>query len=146
MRKTWIAYGLVILMASSTTQVASAPNQMQSLRRGTQVAAERQANLPVVAHPPGVGVAEERSACLAPVQYERLRGKLDRAVVKAAQQHLNMPMGSGRFVTVRRKAYLFCLEPHYHERGSGLGPNGWHKGVSVYLANRAQYRTPSQHG
>ena len=28
--------------------------------------------------------------------------------------------------------YLFCLEQHYRAPGSGRGPTGWHKGVTVY--------------
>jgi hypothetical protein len=74
----------------------------------------------------------EPNACQPSVPKEPLRGRLDRAVVLAANEQLNLPMGSGRVLVVHGQSYLFCLEPHYHPPGYGLGPEGWHKGVTVY--------------
>ncbi|HET7541063.1 MAG TPA: hypothetical protein VFK05_14370 [Polyangiaceae bacterium] len=65
---------------------------------------------------------------------EALRGRLDPAVVLAANEQLNMPMGAGSLLTVAGRPYLFCLEPHYHPPGAGITPEGWHKGVTVYHA------------
>jgi hypothetical protein len=76
--------------------------------------------------------AIEHQACRAPNAGEAVRGRLSRAVVLAAQEQLNLPMGYGRYVEVKGRTYLFCLEPHYHPPGSGVGPEGWHKGVTVY--------------
>ena len=48
-------------------------------------------------------------------------------------------MGSGRYLAVKGHKYLFCLEPHYREPGTGNGPTGWHKGVTVYDAAVAEH-------
>ena len=83
----------------------------------------------------------EREACDASVPKEPLRGRVDHAVLLAAREQLNLPMGAGRQLTVRGKAYLFCLEPHYHPPGyGGLGPEGWHKGVTVYYGAQPEER------
>ena len=74
------------------------------------------------------------SACAEIDQHKKLRGRIERAVVRLAQEQLTLPMGAGRYLSVRGTRYLFCLEPHYHEPGSGQGPEGWHKGVTVYYA------------
>jgi hypothetical protein len=64
----------------------------------------------------------------------QLRGRLDPQVVKAATWFLNLPMGAGRFHALNGRRYAFCLEPHYHPPGFRRGPQGWHKGVTVYDA------------
>ncbi|HVJ20945.1 MAG TPA: hypothetical protein VM686_36295 [Polyangiaceae bacterium] len=64
----------------------------------------------------------------------QLRGRLDPAVVEAARWFLNLPMGAGRFLSLNGKRYAFCLERHYHPPGYTRGPQGWHKGVTVYDA------------
>ena len=66
---------------------------------------------------------------------EPLRGRLDPAVVLAANEQLNLPMGGGSVLSVAGRPYLFCLEPHYHPPGGGISPEGWHKGVTVYHAS-----------
>jgi len=71
---------------------------------------------------------------------EPLRGRIERAVVLAANEQLNMPMGSASIVTVAGRPYLFCLEPHYHPPGGGVTPEGWHKGVTVYHAQAPKER------
>ena len=65
---------------------------------------------------------------------EPVRGRLDRAVVLAANEQLTLPMGAASVVSVAGHPYLFCLEPHYHPPGGGVTPEGWHKGVTVYHA------------
>jgi hypothetical protein len=74
----------------------------------------------------------QHEACQVSVPKEPLRGRIDRAVLLAANEQLNLPMGAGRLLTVRGRPYLFCLEPHYHPPGYAAGPEGWHKGVTVY--------------
>ena len=74
----------------------------------------------------------ESAACAGRDLNQQLRGRIESAVVRVASEQLNLPMGSGRFLTVRGRTYLFCLEPHYRAPGTGHGPTGWHKGVTVY--------------
>jgi hypothetical protein len=83
----------------------------------------------------------ERDACRASEPKEPLRGRVDRAVLLAANEQLNLPMGAGRRLEVRGRPYLFCLEPHYHPPGyGGTGPEGWHKGVTVYHGSQSDVR------
>ena len=72
--------------------------------------------------------------CGPAIPKEPVRGRLDRAVVLAANEQLTLPMGAGSVVSVAGQPYLFCLEPHYHPPGGGIAPEGWHKGVTVYHA------------
>jgi hypothetical protein len=83
--------------------------------------------------------------CSAANSKEPVRGRLDRAVVLAANEQLNMPMGAGNLLTVAGRPYLFCLEPHYHPPGGGITPEGWHKGVTVYHAQMPQEQQRSAH-
>ncbi len=76
----------------------------------------------------------EREACAKRESLRQLQGKIDPAVIRAATDHLELPMGSGHYLSVNGRPYLFCLEPHYREPGSGPGPQGWHKGVTAYEA------------
>jgi hypothetical protein len=77
----------------------------------------------------------EESACSDPDNHRLIQGRIESVVIRAAAEQLNLPMGSGRFLAVNGKKYLFCLEPHYREPGTGSGPVGWHKGVTVYDAS-----------
>jgi len=76
--------------------------------------------------------------CGAASSKEPVRGRLDRAIVLAANEQLTLPMGAGSVVSVAGHPYLFCLEPHYHPPGGGVAPEGWHKGVTVYHAQIAK--------
>jgi hypothetical protein len=53
-------------------------------------------------------------------------------VVRVANALLDIPMGQHRVMEVDGKPYVFVAEPHYHPPGFTHGPNGWHKGVTVY--------------
>jgi hypothetical protein len=53
-------------------------------------------------------------------------------LVRLARSFLDLPMGAERPVNVDGRRYLFVLEHHYHPPGFVGGPNGWHKGVTVY--------------
>lgn len=81
--------------------------------------------------------------CAAANAKEPLRGRLDRAVVLAANEQLTLPMGAASVLNVAGQAYLFCLEPHYHPPGGGVMPEGWHKGVTVYHAQTPKERRGS---
>jgi hypothetical protein len=72
------------------------------------------------------------AACSATDKGRPLNGRIGSAVVRAASEQLMLPMGAGRTLPVNGRKYLFCLEPHYREPGTGHGPTGWHKGVTVY--------------
>jgi hypothetical protein len=53
-------------------------------------------------------------------------------LVRLARTFLDLPMGAERPMTVDGRRYVFVLEHHYHPPGFVGGPNGWHKGVTVY--------------
>jgi hypothetical protein len=78
--------------------------------------------------------------CSGANQRQKVQGRIDRALVLAANEQLTMPMGSGSILTVAGQPYLFCLEPHYHPPGGGITPEGWHKGVTVYHAQAPKER------
>ena len=61
----------------------------------------------------------------------QLDGRASEAVMRAAEEVLDLPMGSGRVKVVNGKPYLFCVEPH-NNRPSKAGPDGFHKGVTVF--------------
>jgi hypothetical protein len=66
------------------------------------------------------------------VTRRHLHGPIDPAVVEVANALLDLPMGDARTVEVKGRPYVFVVEPHYHPPGYERGPNGWHKGVTVY--------------
>jgi hypothetical protein len=71
----------------------------------------------------------------APPGYHTIKGAVPPGVTAKAQSLLNQPMGSEHSFEIDGKRYLARLEHHYHPPGYVGGPNGWHKGVSVYEAN-----------
>ena len=79
--------------------------------------------------------ARNRRACQNPEAHNLLKGPIGVDVIRVAQGHLDLPMGSARSVSIKSKRYLFCLEPHYRPPGTGHAPYGWHKGVTVYLVS-----------
>jgi hypothetical protein len=54
------------------------------------------------------------------------------AVVRLAQSFLTLPMGAEREAEVEGRRCLFVVERHFHPPGFTRGPQGWHKGVTVY--------------
>jgi len=54
------------------------------------------------------------------------------AIVHAAQGFLDLPLGDERFLAIDGRRYVFVLQWHYHPPGFVGGPNGWHKGVTVF--------------
>jgi hypothetical protein len=53
-------------------------------------------------------------------------------MVRLARSFLDLPMGTERYIDVEGRHCVFVVEPHYHPPGFVGGPQGWHKGVSVY--------------
>ncbi|HMJ11490.1 MAG TPA: hypothetical protein VK524_08775 [Polyangiaceae bacterium] len=98
----------------------------------------RPRSLPISAEPPkqspleALTLALEQRGCAA-VEHRTPLRKIDSAVAHAAQTLLDLPMGAGRMMSVNGRELLFCLELHYHEPGFERGPDGWHKGVTVYF-------------
>lgn len=74
----------------------------------------------------------EYEACSGLDQRRKLTGRIPSSLIRAASEQLLLPMGSGKYLSVRGQRYLFCLERHYREPGTGPGPTGWHKGVTIY--------------
>ena len=51
-----------------------------------------------------------------------------------ARQLLSGDFGTMTPFKVDGLKYMARVEPHYHPPGFKGGPNGWHKGVTVYVA------------
>ena len=71
----------------------------------------------------------------APPGYRPLTGKIPSGVVAKAKSLLSQPMGSEHPFELDGNRYLARLENHYHPPGFKGGPNGWHKGTTVYVAS-----------
>jgi hypothetical protein len=124
-----------ILASSDITHAAtSEPCKLRSITR----VAVRPPSIPISAEPPkpspleALNRALEQRGCAA-VEHRTPLRKIDSAVARAAQTLLDLPMGAGRLMSVNGRELLFCLELHYHEPGFERGPEGWHKGVTVYF-------------
>jgi hypothetical protein len=81
------------------------------------------------------GVEIEPGECSRTERRRQIQGKIDPAVIRTASEQLDLPLGAGRYLSVNGQTYLFCLEMHYREPGSAPGPQGWHKGVTVFDAS-----------
>ena len=79
-------------------------------------------------------VTKSNQASGAPPGYKTISGQVPTGVVAKAKSLLSLPMGSEVAFELDGKRYLARLEQHYHPPGYKGGPNGWHKGCSVYQA------------
>lgn len=70
----------------------------------------------------------------APEGYRAFRGHISPEVVKEANSLLGGAFGTETPFEINGKKYMARVEPHYHPPGYKGGPNGWHKGVTVYEA------------
>jgi hypothetical protein len=77
----------------------------------------------------------EPGECSKTERRRQIQGKIDPEVIRTASEQLDLPLGAGRYLSVGGQDYLFCLEMHYREPGSAPGPQGWHKGVTVFDAS-----------
>jgi hypothetical protein len=78
-------------------------------------------------------VARSAQAPEVETKLEILHGVIPKAVIAAAGDYLDLPMGAEVNVEVDGREYVMRLEPHYHPPGYVGGPTGWHKGVTVYV-------------
>lgn len=70
----------------------------------------------------------------APPGYATITGAVPPGVVSQAKTLLHHDYGTEIPFEVDGQRYLARLERHYHPPGYQGGPNGWHKGVTVYRA------------
>jgi hypothetical protein len=74
---------------------------------------------------------QRRMTSGAPPGYHTMRGRIPPGVVTKAKSLLHHDYGTEIPFELDGKRYLARLERHYHPPGHA-GPNGWHKGVTVY--------------
>ncbi|MBK6683032.1 MAG: peptidoglycan-binding protein [Deltaproteobacteria bacterium] len=70
----------------------------------------------------------------APPGYAPITGRVPPGVVTQAKGLLHHDYGTEIPFELDGQRYLARLERHYHPPGFQGGPNGWHKGVTVYRA------------
>lgn len=92
--------------------------------------APAQVSAPTATPAPVAGSSGQKAG--APPGYQTIKGSVPAGVTAKAKSLLNQPMGSEHRFESEGKSYLARLEHHYHPPGYQGGPNGWHKGVSVY--------------
>jgi hypothetical protein len=115
------------ISAREQGEVASAAAELAHESAPPEVAPAPESAL---AAPPAEG--NDLVECPVPGKRQNLQGKIDPAVIRTAATQLELPMGRGRRLSINGRSYLFCIEAHYREPGSGPGPQGWHNGVTVY--------------
>ena len=98
---------------------------------------EDDANAEIVAthEPPAPLVEAPDPNPLPPKNRKRVhlkKGELTLAVARHAARYLSRAMGTETLKAIEGRWYSFCVEEHYHAPGSGLTPEGSHKGVTVY--------------
>lgn len=69
----------------------------------------------------------------APAGYTTLKNPTA-AVAAKAKELLKNNMGDEFRFEILGVSYFARVEPHYHPPGYKNGPNGWHKGVTVYVS------------
>lgn len=79
----------------------------------------------------------------APGGFTTLRNP-SRQVSAKAKELLSNKMGDEFRFNIAGVDYFARLEPHYHPPGYVGGPNGWHKGVSVYVSKSGQSTDPKE--
>lgn len=116
----WLAASMPMAHAHGATHPTFA--DMPSLEPSSALPTERKAKAE-----PGPNAFAAMPSDRAP-----FRGTITPAMVRAAHSFLDLPMGSERALEVEGRPLLFVLEWHYHPPGFVGGPNGWHKGVTIY--------------
>lgn len=130
------------LAAAGQTTAAPAPTQGGLARRGRPAPAEtgQPAAPPAAAPPQGQhGASIPKGApgntgmtAGAPEGYRTLKGRVPEGVTSTAKGLLAGEYGTETPFEIDGKRYLGRVEQHYHPPGYQGGPNGWHKGVTVY--------------
>jgi hypothetical protein len=130
---------LLLLPSLASSEVTHAAIKKPCMPRAMAPAAVRLPSLSISAEPPKPSPLEalrralEEGGCAA-VEHGTALRLVDPAIVRAAYTllELDLPLGAGRLMSVNGRGLLFCIERHYHEPGFERGPEGWHKGVTVY--------------
>jgi len=87
---------------------------------------------PAQAQTPAPGQQQGKAKTGPPPGYKAMKGKVPSGVVAKAKSLLSQPMGAEIPFEIDGKQYMARLETHYHPPGYKGGPNGYHKGVTVY--------------
>ncbi|MBM3462144.1 MAG: peptidoglycan-binding protein [Armatimonadetes bacterium] len=67
-----------------------------------------------------------------PEGYQAIRGRVPAGVTDKAKSLLGGEYGTETPFAIDGKRYVARVEQHYHPPGYQGGPNGWHKGITVY--------------
>lgn len=116
---------LALLMLPADPAAARVRDAAPSVGACEEIVATLEASTPV-AETPEPGPPRKRK------KVHLKKGELTLAVARHAARYLSRPMGSETVKVIDGRAYAFCVEEHYHAPGSGLTPEGPHKGVTVY--------------
>ncbi len=127
----------------STGQAGTAP-QVTGTQPAATPAAGSTTHAPATTSPAGTGTTREttgntgtnasgsRQTAGAPPGYQTIKGQVPAGVTAKAKSLLGGDYGSETPFELDGKRYVARVEHHYHPPGYVGGPNGWHKGVSVY--------------
>jgi len=83
-----------------------------------------------------------QNAGKAPSGYTMMNGNVPSEISDLAKKLLGKEFGYELYYPVNNVKYFFRVEPHYHSPGYVGGPNGWHKGVTVYAPTTNKPVTP----
>ena len=89
-------------------------------------------NTPATTSPDGVMHTGKTTGV--PEGYRPLTGQVPPGVSAKAQSLLGLNFGDAVPFEIEGKKYMARIEHHYHPPGYVGGPNGWHKGCTVYQA------------
>jgi hypothetical protein len=80
----------------------------------------------------GTNASGSQQTAGAPPGFQTIKGQVPAGVTARAQSLLGGDYGTETPFELDGKRYVARVEHHYHPPGYVGGPNGWHKGVSVY--------------
>jgi|SRR5579885_978113 hypothetical protein len=78
-----------------------------------------------------------------PEGFKPISGAAPAGVSAVASSLLGGSFGTMTPFQIGDTKYMARVEPHYHPPGYKGGPNGWHKGVTVYVAENSNVDFPS---
>jgi hypothetical protein len=113
-------------------QAPAAPAQQAPAAPAQQAPAAPAQQTPAAPAPPKEQGKTGQTKTGAPPGFKAMKGKVPPEVVAKAKSLLNQPMGTEIPFEINGKNYMARLETHYHPQGYVGGPNGYHKGVTVY--------------
>lgn len=98
----------------------------------SQLAAEREARVRALLEKT---TPIEVSHALEPVRFDRAKAASHDVTLAAnawLTESFSMPDGAEKIVEVDGARWALVAEPHYHPDGFVGGPNGWHRGITVF--------------